>query len=93
MSYNWTPANTAKGRERLKELIDSGKAVIVSTWPMNLYALSLNEGKYELVAGYRRLRGSVLAEKKTIPATIRELTDEQVNTIQTQIKHGLAKKF
>jgi ParB/RepB/Spo0J family partition protein len=39
-------------------------------------------GKYELVVGERRFRASGLAGKKTIPATVRELTDEQVKEIQ-----------
>ncbi len=40
------------------------------------------EGKYELVVGERRFRASKLAGKKSIPATVRELTDEQVKEIQ-----------
>jgi ParB/RepB/Spo0J family partition protein len=37
---------------------------------------------YELVAGERRLRASHLAKTETIPAMVRELTDEQVLEIQ-----------
>ncbi|MEO8173050.1 MAG: ParB/RepB/Spo0J family partition protein, partial [Sediminibacterium sp.] len=40
------------------------------------------DGKYELVVGERRYRASLIARKKTIPATIRELNDEQVQEIQ-----------
>jgi len=49
MSYNWTSAATPQGRERLKELLDSGKGVIVSTWPMNFHVITLNEGKYNIL--------------------------------------------
>jgi ParB family chromosome partitioning protein len=42
----------------------------------------LLNGKYELVIGERRLRASKIAGKKTIPASIRELTNEQVKEIQ-----------
>ncbi len=35
------------------------------------------EGRYELITGERRLRASKLAEKATIPAVVREATDEQ----------------
>ena len=40
------------------------------------------DGKYELVVGERRFRASKMAGKKAIPATVRELTDEQVQEIQ-----------
>lgn len=39
-------------------------------------------GGYELVVGERRLKGSILAGLQTIPAVIRELSDEVVNEIQ-----------
>lgn len=42
----------------------------------------LNTGTYELVAGERRLRAARIAGLVIIPATIRELTDEQVTEIQ-----------
>ncbi len=42
----------------------------------------LNSGRYELVFGSRRRRGSVLAGKTTVSSIIRELTDEQVLLIQ-----------
>lgn len=38
--------------------------------------------EYEIVAGERRYRASVIAKADTIPAIIRELTDEQVLEIQ-----------
>jgi ParB family chromosome partitioning protein len=34
-------------------------------------------GFYELVAGARRYRASRLAERETIPASVRELTDAE----------------
>jgi ParB family transcriptional regulator, chromosome partitioning protein len=40
------------------------------------------EGHYELVAGARRYRASKLAERETIPATIRELTDTECLELQ-----------
>ena len=42
----------------------------------------LKDGKYELVAGERRYRASKAAGLADIPATIRELTDEQCLQIQ-----------
>ena len=42
----------------------------------------LANGKYEIALGERRYKGSILAGKKDIPATIRELTDEQVMELQ-----------
>ena len=39
-------------------------------------------GMYELVTGARRHRGSKLAKRETIPATVRELTDAQALELQ-----------
>src|SRR6266446_3543682 len=40
------------------------------------------EGMYELVAGARRFRASKLAGKRTIPATVRNLTDAEAQEIR-----------
>ena len=40
------------------------------------------EGTYELVAGARRFRASRLADKDTIPASVRDLTDAECREIQ-----------
>jgi len=37
--------------------------------------------RYELIAGERRLRAAILAEKSTIPALIRETTDLEMSTL------------
>lgn len=39
-------------------------------------------GRFELVAGERRLRAAQIAKLATVPVVIRELTDEQVTEIQ-----------
>jgi ParB family transcriptional regulator, chromosome partitioning protein len=39
-------------------------------------------GTYELVAGARRFRASLLAKRETVPATIRELADAHCREIQ-----------
>ncbi len=43
--------------------------------------LRKHESRYELIAGERRLRASILADMQTIPAFIREATDEQMMTL------------
>lgn len=48
------------------------------------------EGKYELVCGERRFRASKAAGLTEIPATIRELTDEEV--VELQIIENLQRK-
>jgi len=40
------------------------------------------EGMYELVAGARRLRASKLADKNTIPATVRNLADAEASEVR-----------
>lgn len=47
-------------------------------------------GKYELVAGERRFRASKIAEAKTIPAVIRELSDDEA--LELQIIENLQRK-
>jgi ParB family chromosome partitioning protein len=42
----------------------------------------LPKGRYQLVAGERRTRAAKLAQLKTIPAMVRELTDQEVMEIQ-----------
>ena len=41
-----------------------------------------DSGHYELVAGARRYRASRLANRETIPATVRELTDTECLELQ-----------
>jgi ParB family chromosome partitioning protein len=42
----------------------------------------MSSGRFELVAGERRLRAAKIARFKVVPVTIRQLTDEQVIEIQ-----------
>ncbi len=42
----------------------------------------LENGKFQLVAGERRLRAAKIAKLQTVPVIIRDLTDEQVTEIQ-----------
>ena len=48
------------------------------------------DNKYDLVCGERRYRASILAELETIPASIRELTDDEV--FELQIIENLERK-
>ncbi|MES2329693.1 MAG: ParB/RepB/Spo0J family partition protein [Bacteroidota bacterium] len=77
--FNYRYGGKPVDEESLQELASSIKKhdviqpVAVRTKP---------DGKYELVVGERRYRASLIAGKTTIPATIRELSDEQVKEIQ-----------
>jgi len=42
----------------------------------------LPSGKFELVAGERRLRAAILMDIKTVPAVVKQLSDEEVIEIQ-----------
>lgn len=39
-------------------------------------------GRFDLIAGERRLRGSKLAGRKTIPARVKHVTDDEARTLQ-----------
>jgi ParB family chromosome partitioning protein len=77
--FNYRYGGKPVDEESLKELAESIKTHGVI---QSVLLRPLVDGKYELVAGERRFRASKLAGKKSIPATIRELTDEEVKEIQ-----------
>lgn len=60
--------------EKFQELVES---VRVHGVLQPVVVRATGNGKYELVAGERRLRASVAAGLKRVPAVVRELTDEQ----------------
>ena len=60
--------------EKFRELVES---VRVHGVLQPVVVRTSGSGQYELVAGERRLRASVAAGLKRVPAVIRELTDEQ----------------
>lgn len=73
---NYRTTNSQKALEELvAEMQQHGVISPVTVRP-------LSTGQYELVAGERRLRAARLAGLRTIPAMVRELTDEQVTEIQ-----------
>lgn len=56
--------------------------ILVRPWPDGYQSISAT-ARYEIVAGERRYRASLLAELPGIPATVRTLTDTDVLEIQT----------
>src|SRR5579859_1392437 len=69
------PYQTRHIREdALKEMADSIRAHGVM---QPIIVRPLANGRYQLIAGERRLKGSHKAEKKTIPALIRQASDQQ----------------
>ncbi len=77
--FNYRYGGKPVDEESLKELSQSIKTHDVI---QAVLVRPKGEGKYELVVGERRFRASELAGKKSIPATVRELTDEEVKEIQ-----------
>jgi ParB family chromosome partitioning protein len=61
--------------DSLKELADSIRASGV-VQPILLRVSALTEGRYQLVVGERRWRAARLAGVETVPAVIREVTDQ-----------------
>lgn len=45
--------------------------------PIMVRPSKIHEGKYEIVCGERRYRSSMIAQQSTIPAMIRDLTDDE----------------
>lgn len=93
-----SPTNPRKTFDpaRLQELADSIKAsgvhqpVLLRPLPAQMLADTAHmkpRPEYELVAGERRYRASLMAGAETIPAMIRELTDAQ--TLEVQILENL----
>lgn len=85
------PGNRTVGgfdEKKLQDLADSIKSVgvqqptIVRIHPDNEKRKS-DEPYFQLVAGERRWRASKLAGKDTLPCIIREISDDQLLTIQT----------
>jgi ParB family chromosome partitioning protein len=77
--FNYRYGNKPVNEEDLQELSQSIKTNGVI---QPILVRPLETGKYELVVGERRYRASMIAGKKSIPALVRELTDEQVKEIQ-----------
>lgn len=71
--------NKPPNEEKLNELAESIKTHGVI---QAIVLRKVESGKYELVVGERRYRASIIADRETINATIRELTDEEVQEIQ-----------
>jgi ParB family chromosome partitioning protein len=64
----------AINEEGIKELAES----ILSVGVLQPILVRPLDGKYEVVVGERRLRASILAGLKKIPAVVREMTDDEV---------------
>ncbi len=77
--FNYRYGGKPVDEESLSELAQSIKTHGVI---QSVLLRPLGDGKYELVVGERRFRASKMAGKKSIPATIRELIDEEVKEIQ-----------
>lgn len=75
--------------EKLKELADSiRRKGLISPVVVRPANGTLNgDGAYELIVGERRYRASLLAELSTIPAIVRQMTDQEV--LETQILENL----
>ena len=71
-----SPSNPRKRfkEESLKELAESFKSQGILQ-PLVVRSKPADENKYEVVAGARRLRAAQLAELKTVPVRVVELSD------------------
>ena len=95
-----SPSNPRKrfNEESLKELAESFKSQGILQ-PLVVRAKSSDENKYEVVAGARRLRAAQLAELKTVPARVVELSDaaaieaQVVENLQREDIHPLEEAF
>lgn len=56
--------------------------ILVRPWPAEYPSQRETRPTYELIAGERRYRAALLAQRETIPVTVRELDDREVLEIQ-----------
>jgi ParB family chromosome partitioning protein len=75
--------------DSLKELADSIRASGV-VQPILLRHSALAEGRYQLIVGERRWRAAGLAGLETVPAIIRELTDQ--DTLELALTENLLRQ-
>jgi ParB family transcriptional regulator, chromosome partitioning protein len=95
-----SPSNPRKrfNEESLKELAESFKSQGILQ-PLVVREKPGEENKYEVVAGARRLRAAQLAELKTVPVRVVELTDaaaieaQVVENLQREDIHPLEEAF
>jgi len=73
--------------DAMKELAESIRANGVL---QPLLVRPVTERRFEIVFGARRYRGSLLAEKETVPVCIREMTDAQV--LEAQLVENLQRQ-
>lgn len=59
------------------ELEDLVRSIRVHGIMQPLVVTFIDEGKYELIAGERRLRAATIAELETVPVIVREATDQE----------------
>lgn len=85
--FNYRYGGKPVNEESLTELAQSIKTHGVI---QSVLLRPLGDGKYELVVGERRFRASKMAGKKSIPASIHELTDEEVK--ETQVIENLQRE-
>jgi ParB family transcriptional regulator, chromosome partitioning protein len=84
-----SPSNPRQSfsEDAMKELAESIRANGVL---QPLLVRPVSERRFEIVFGARRYRGSLLAEKDTVPVCIREMTDAQV--LEAQLVENLQRQ-
>jgi len=75
----FNPRITFSGLEEMAETMDQPMGVIE---PITIRPLPGVEGEYEIVVGERRVRAAKKAKRKTIPAVIKKLSDDEVMRMQ-----------
>jgi ParB family chromosome partitioning protein len=92
LPIDWLVESTTNPRQTfaedaMQELAESIRAHGVL---QPLLVRPVNERRFEIVFGTRRYRGSVIAERETVPVCIREMTDAQV--LEAQLVENLQRQ-
>ena len=92
LPIDWLVESTTNPRQTydadaMQELAESIRANGVL---QPLLVRPVNERRFEIVFGARRYRGSVIAERETVPVCIREMTDAQV--LEAQLVENLQRQ-
>ena len=92
LPIDWLVESTTNPRQTFAEdaMQELAESIRANGVLQPLLVRPVNERRFEIVFGARRYRGSVIAERETVPVCIREMTDAQV--LEAQLVENLQRQ-